>query len=242
MNYYNYFTEVEEHFVRRRGKHMFVSPMDWSLIAAWRESGVPLHVALRGIDIAMDTWHSRPKRDSDRLSTLFYCHDAVMAEHARHLEAHLGENKDPGPPEQPDSAGEPGGHEVDKNVLLGFLNARISEIEAIQAKHYIGTDSSGIERVLSRMAEILKTAQEEAKPVLEELDRDLEIIETVLVAELKTRVPAEELEAWELEAKRELKIYKKRLDKQMYQKIQDNFIRGKIHGRFGLGELSLFNI
>jgi hypothetical protein len=56
MNYYNYFTEIEEHFVRRRGKHLMVSPMDWSLIAVWRDSGVPLHVALRGIDLAMDTF------------------------------------------------------------------------------------------------------------------------------------------------------------------------------------------
>ena len=29
LNYYNYFTEIEEHFVRRRGKHLLISPMDW---------------------------------------------------------------------------------------------------------------------------------------------------------------------------------------------------------------------
>ncbi len=245
MNYYNYFTEIEEHFVRRRGKHMFVSPMDWSLIAAWRESGVPLHVALRGIDIAMDTWHSKTKRISDKLSTLFYCHDAVMAEHARHMEAHLGENRDQATTQGDGSTSQDSGdagNDVDKNALLEFLKARISEIEAIRAKHYVGRDASELERALSRISEILKTAEEEAKPVLEELDRDLEILGTVLVAELKSRIPAEEIDAWEREARKELKVYKKRLDKDMYKKIQDNFIRGKIHRFFNLGDFSLFGL
>ena len=90
MNYYNYFTEVEEHFVRRRGKHMHVSPIDWALIATWRDSGIPLHVALRGIDIAMHNFFARP-RGRRYVSTLFYCHDPVMEEYARHLESRIGE-------------------------------------------------------------------------------------------------------------------------------------------------------
>jgi hypothetical protein len=45
MNYYNYFTEVENEFVRRRGKHMLVSPLDWSLIETWKQRGVPLRIA-----------------------------------------------------------------------------------------------------------------------------------------------------------------------------------------------------
>ena len=36
FNYYNYFTEVEETFVRRRGAHMLVSPLDWALIESWK--------------------------------------------------------------------------------------------------------------------------------------------------------------------------------------------------------------
>jgi len=50
LNYFNYFTEIEDHFIRRRGKHILLSPLDWTLIETWREMGVLLHVALRGID------------------------------------------------------------------------------------------------------------------------------------------------------------------------------------------------
>ena len=44
MNYFNYFTEIEDAFVRRRGKHLLLSPMDWALIESWKELKVPLHV------------------------------------------------------------------------------------------------------------------------------------------------------------------------------------------------------
>jgi len=91
MNYYNYFTEIEEHFVRRRGKHLLISPMDWGLIATWRDAGVPLHVALRGIDIAMDNFFSAGRGHS-RVNSLCYCHDSVMSEYASHLESRVGEH------------------------------------------------------------------------------------------------------------------------------------------------------
>jgi hypothetical protein len=50
MNYYNYFTEIEDTFVRRRGKHLLLSPIDWAMIEGWQERGVPLHIVLRGIE------------------------------------------------------------------------------------------------------------------------------------------------------------------------------------------------
>ena len=92
MNYYNYFTEIEEHFVKRRGKHLLVSPMDWGLIAAWRDAGVPLQVAIRGIDIAMDAFFSRQRRGSAKINSLCYCHDSVMEEFERHRESRIGES------------------------------------------------------------------------------------------------------------------------------------------------------
>ena len=51
LNYFNYFTEVEEHFQRTRGSGLFLfSPLDWALIEIWKNSGVPLEAVLRGID------------------------------------------------------------------------------------------------------------------------------------------------------------------------------------------------
>jgi len=50
-NYFNYFTEVEEHFQRARGTALFLmSPLDWALVETWKNAGVPLEAVLRGID------------------------------------------------------------------------------------------------------------------------------------------------------------------------------------------------
>ena len=29
-NYFNYFTEIEEYFWKKRGSHLLVSPLDWA--------------------------------------------------------------------------------------------------------------------------------------------------------------------------------------------------------------------
>ena len=62
-NYFNYFTEIEEHFQRARGTGLFLlSPLDWALIESWKNSGMPLEAALRGIDAAFEKWRARPAR------------------------------------------------------------------------------------------------------------------------------------------------------------------------------------
>jgi hypothetical protein len=47
-NYFNYFTEIEEHFRKARGTSLFLlSPLDWALIENWKTSGVPLEVLMK---------------------------------------------------------------------------------------------------------------------------------------------------------------------------------------------------
>ena len=245
MNYYNYFTEIEEHFVRRRGKHLFVSPMDWSLMATWRDSGVPLHVALRGIDRAMDGFFAKqPHRDS-RISSLFYCHSAVMEEYARHLESHQGEEPaaagENATAEAPDAAQDAG--QPDKRAIMDFLNARILEIKGLSGK-LSGSEGAleGIPRLLHRLEEIMIDLETDCQVDCEALDRDLGILDETLVRELRTALPGKQIAAWELEARNELKIYRKKLPKGTYDKIVGNFMRTKIHRQFDVGELSLFHM
>jgi hypothetical protein len=235
MNYYNYFTEIEEHFVRRRGKHMFVSPMDWSLIATWRDSGVPLHVALRGIDRAMDGFLAKQPRSESRISSLFYCHASVMEEHAQHLESHLGAAPAEGTGE---AASGPG-----KCEILEFLNVRIEEIKSLPAKHKgLEESTAGIARIVQRLEEICRSLETDRQLDYEALDRDLSILDEDLVEDLRTATADERMDAWEQEARKELKIYRKKLPKETYAKILDNFLRTRIHRHYGVGELSLFHM
>src|SRR5437763_4524150 len=88
LNYFNYFTEIEEAFIRRRGRHLLLSPMDWALIESWKEMGVPLHVALRGIERAFDSFEAKPRRRS--VKSLLYCQEEVEAQFAEWQEAQVG--------------------------------------------------------------------------------------------------------------------------------------------------------
>ncbi|HLW77550.1 MAG TPA: hypothetical protein VKS01_11205, partial [Bryobacteraceae bacterium] len=81
-NYFNYFTEIEEHFQRARGTGLFLlSPLDWALIETWKNGGVPLEAVLRGIDAAFEKWRARPARARIHMvNSLAYCAQAVMSE------------------------------------------------------------------------------------------------------------------------------------------------------------------
>jgi hypothetical protein len=79
-NYFNYFTEVEERFQKARGTGLFLmSPLDWALVESWKNAGVPLEAALRGIDAAFEKWRTKKKRGQN-VNSVAYCAQAVLAE------------------------------------------------------------------------------------------------------------------------------------------------------------------
>ena len=244
-NYYNYFTEIEEHFVRRRGKHLLVSPMDWHLIASWRDAGVPLNVALRGIDISMDGYYARRTRGISKVNSLCYCHDAVMEAYVDFLESRVGEASTES--DAQDCSGDSSGlmeEEFGKNAVLAFLSDKISEIESLLMKQTECNSTENIERSAARLREIMIDTQSGAILDTEALERDLGILDTLLCEELWAWLSAEEKETWEREAKGDkiLKVYKKQLPKESYEKMRVNYFRDKTRKKFHVGELSLLRI
>src|ERR1700739_3200368 len=94
QNYFNYFTEIEEHFQRRRGSLLLLSTLDWALIETWREAGIPLEAVLRGIDVAFDKYDARKSRArTRRVNGLAYCVQEVMAAVEDMKEAAIGANR-----------------------------------------------------------------------------------------------------------------------------------------------------
>jgi hypothetical protein len=79
-NYFNYFTEVEEHFQRARGTGLFLmSPLDWALVESWKNAGIPLEAVLRGVEHAFEAWHAK-KRKGQMVNSIAYCAQAVQEE------------------------------------------------------------------------------------------------------------------------------------------------------------------
>ena len=80
LNYFNYFTETEEHFQRARGTSLFLlSPLDWALLESWKNGGVPLEAVLRGIDATFEKWRSRRVK-TQMVNSLAFCAQAVLTE------------------------------------------------------------------------------------------------------------------------------------------------------------------
>ena len=70
LNYFNYFTEIENFYQTKRETFTLISSLDWVLIENWKEQGIPLEIVLKGIDRAF----SNAKR---RINSLAYCVRAI---------------------------------------------------------------------------------------------------------------------------------------------------------------------
>ncbi len=91
FNYFNYFTEIEDYFWRKRGAHLLVSPLDWAIVETWQKAGIPLEAVLKGIDRAFESWsRSRRAAGGRQLKSLAYCVDAVLDAASEAQEAAAG--------------------------------------------------------------------------------------------------------------------------------------------------------
>src|SRR6266446_3535229 len=89
-NYFNYFTEIEEYFGKKRAAHLLVSPLDWAIMEAWKKAGVPLEAALKGIDRAFESYQRSRRGAGKPLKNLAYCTDAVLEAAEEQQEAAAG--------------------------------------------------------------------------------------------------------------------------------------------------------
>jgi len=75
----SYFSVIEEHFRVARG--IMFSPLDWALMDAWKNGGIPIEAVLRGIDTASARWRKQPAGARARgINCLSYCTSAIAEE------------------------------------------------------------------------------------------------------------------------------------------------------------------
>ena len=229
QNYFNYFTEIEERFMQRRGQLHLLSTLDWALIEAWREAGVPLTAALRGIDSAFDKYDARAARSKTRLqkvNSLAWCAQEVMATAEHMAEAATGTA----------SAKEekPSGFEAEPVAL--FLESNAVALEAISLPP--------AETVLRETAARLHTLAEELRAApatpLEDLDRNLTVLEEKIFAALLTAAPEQELVQLREQAARELAPYRSRMQAVQIRQIEQQFLHKRLMEARKLPRLSLF--
>lgn len=233
-NYFNYFTEIEEHFQRRRGGILLLSTLDWALIETWKDAGIPLEAALRGIDAAFDRYDQRPSK-SRKVNSLAYCAQEVLGAAEDMKEAAVGVTA-----EQGASAELPRtGFNVDD--ISTFFRANAEKLE--QAR--LPSGGAGSPEALAReSAATLRVLAGEihAKPVmrLEDTERRLTVMEEKLLAALLAATPDAELVEVRAQADRELAPYRSKMPGAQIEQLLKQYIHKRLLEKHGLPRLSLF--
>lgn len=227
-NYFNYFTEIEEHFQRRRGTILLLSTLDWALIETWKEAGIPLKAVLRGIDEAFDHYDRRPRK-TRKVNSLAFCSQEVLAAAEEMKEAAVGSRRESKERDSGLSADEVCAY-LTKNAAL-FRVARLEGVVEQVARE--ASDS------LRMMADDLKTKM--AKRLhLEDVERRLTVLEEKLQAALLTATPELDLLAIRADADRQIAAYRGKMNAPQIEQLHKQFLHKRLLERYSLPRLSLF--
>ncbi|MFP5230561.1 MAG: hypothetical protein ACLGXA_23330 [Acidobacteriota bacterium] len=225
-NYFNYFTEIEEHFQRRRGSILMLSTLDWALIETWREAGIPLEAVLRGIDTAFDRYESRRHRTARRVNGLAWCAQEVMTAAEEIREAALGTAK---PKSEPSAAG------LEWDRIGAHLRRAATELRAANLDGLATETASEIADRLEALAEPPSSA-----PNLEELERTLTVLEEKLLHALVATTSEAELTVLRDQSAQELAPYRRRMQVHQIRQIEQQFLHKRLMEKHRLPRLSLF--
>jgi hypothetical protein len=236
LNYFSYFSEIEDTFIRRRGKHLLLSPMDWALIESWKERGVPLHVALRAIDHAFDSYEAKKRKRS--VKTLLYCQEEVEAQYAEWIESRVGSHE-----ESPEESGEDAKTPFPRAVVLAHLVRSRAELIKLAAGRR-QTNADEFCEALTRAAALLEELENDyaaaAQPDARRLEDSLTGVERMLDETIRKTVSDDDLKSISSEIDEQLKPYKRHMDKTTYAETNQNLLRKRLRELFGVTRLSLF--
>jgi hypothetical protein len=225
-NYFNYFTEIEEHFQRRRGSILLLSTLDWALIETWREAGIPLQAVLRGIDDAFDKYDTRKSRARMRsINGLAWCTQAVMDAVEAMKEASVGAQ-----PVDAKSTTAPG---FEPEHIAAHLNGCATRIEKAQLT---GLASEVAQQTAARLRELALNQP----PSLEGLERNLTVMEEKIFTVLTATAQESDLLALREESARELTPYRSRMKTEQIRQVEQQFLRKRLLEKYKLPRLSLF--
>ena len=236
FNYFNYYTEIEEHFWKKRGAHLLVSPLDWAILETWQKAGIPLNVVLRGIDRAFESW-ARSKRAAGgrQLKSLAYCVDAVLdaAEEAAEAAAGTGpELKRSGPAPEPFSR-------VELRKYLERNAARLRVAAGKQQNEHPAL-AARMEETAKRLDEMLLILETPGALDLEDLERRVTVLEEKLAAALSADADENAMLTIRREMDRSLAPYRRKMSAEQLAQLERQYTQKRLFEYFETPRLSLF--
>jgi len=231
-NYFNYFTEIEEHFQKCRGTALLLSTLDWALIETWKEAGVPLEAVLRGIDTAFEKYEQRRSR-TRKVNSLAYCAQAVLSAAEEMKQAAVGAQRE-------DRPGQTLGFEPAN--IAGFFrrNAVSLESAVLPGSGTVSAKAVARETACSLRELADQVENDEDTHRLEQLERRLSVLEEKLFAVLLAATPEREIVGLRTQADRDLAAYRSKMPGAQIAQLHRQYVHKWLLDKYGLPRLSLF--
>jgi hypothetical protein len=220
LNYYNYFTEIEDTFVRRRGKHLLLSPIDWAMIEGWQDRGIPLHIVIRAIESVFDGYDKNPGPRS--IKGLLYCREEVEAQFLEWTSMQAVKA-------QKDSNGS---EEFSVERIIEHINSAIVVLE----KSTNPDLREDIDRASVRLKELIGNHSNDPEAV----DKALSDVESFLEHALMTRTDRTRLKEFQKEIEAQLRPYKTEMGPETYDQTLRVMLIKRLREEEGIPRLSLF--
>ena len=227
MNYYNYFTEVEDHFRKARDSGMFMmSPLDWALVEAWKDAGVPLDAVLKGIDRAFAKRRTRGQRHS-AINSVAYCTQEVMGAASQTARTRVLAEQKPRP-----------GFEAPR--LEAFFRERAGQLRNLAGEARPGSEVfKQTATALERMAVRIEAGE---LGDLEDVERRLTVLEDRVAGVAASVLSEEEMLSARRDLDARLKPYRRKMSADQIAMLEQKYIRKRCLEGLGIARMSLFYV
>jgi len=236
-NYFNYYTEIEEHFQNRRGTPTLLSPLDWSLIDSFQSAGIPLEIVLRGIDRAFDK-RSKVRSKTQKINSLAYCTQAILAEYELHQEILAGSPSQAEAKVLPAESGE-----TDRVNLIQLLDRASDLLKNSRGQSTFHPGTSLVEVVENTIIALQEIKTEIAScqhPDYEQIEMRLSTLEEKILASLISSLSEDVLLTVRAEVSREIQRHRRGLRADQMVMLERKMLQKKLFDQFRLPRLSLF--
>jgi hypothetical protein len=233
-NYFNYFTEIENYFWKKRGATLLVSPLDWAIMETWQKAGVPLEAVLKGIDHAFESYQRSRRGAGKPLKSLAYCTDAVLEAAEEQLEAAAGS--------APKNGNTPAKEPFRREELRTYFAKNGAQIAA--AAESIASGRAEFASHLREISESLRSASRLLDTPgaldLEDLERRLTILDDKLHATLTSHASEETMLKIRREMDGQLATYRRKMKADQIALIEKQYVQKRLLEEYGLPRLSLY--
>lgn len=235
LNYFNYFTEIEEQYLRRRGGGLLLTTLDWALIETWKDAGIPLEAALRGIDAAFDRYDERPSK-TKKVNSLAYCSQEVLAAAEDMKEAAVGTAGAALSATKPSA-----GQGFEPGTIAAFLRNNADLLEGAKLPRSTGISVQAVaQETAATLRKLALETDTKTAHRLEDLERHLTVLEEKLFAALLAAMPDGDIVAVRAQADAELAPYRHKMAAPQIEQLQKQYVHKRLLEKYGVPRLSLF--